>query len=297
MALSPAQKSRFFEDGYLVVENLIAPAALDELRRGYANLVLGRVPEFPERHVSRRSSTEVQDVEIPVPHGTHHHRNGTQVFPRGGELYRAQRRAPIEDPLDAINKVNMPSRYDDTFAATVRHPAIVDIIADLMGPNIKAYYDQVFAKPPYADANRYHQDSVFWAFFASNFQITCQLLLDDSTTENGCIRFIPGSHNYGLINWEHLPHMLTEEILAREVAVPLKAGDATFHHSLTLHCSGPNTTPRRRRGWSIHYVAAETPYIGTPAETERVKQLDCLDGLEPVNGWPLIRGRQFPGCV
>ena len=38
-----------------------------------------------------------------------------------------------EDPLDAINKVNVPSRYDDTFAAIVRHPAIVDIIADLMG--------------------------------------------------------------------------------------------------------------------------------------------------------------------
>ena len=91
--------------------------------------------------------------------------------------------------------------------------------------------------------------------------------------------------------------MLTEEILAREAAVPLQAGDATFHHSLTLHCSGPNTTPERRRGWSIHYVAAETPYIGTPTETEHVKQLDCLDGPEPVNGWPLIRGRQFPGCV
>ena len=67
--------------------------------------------------------------------------------------------------------------------------------------------------------------------------------------------------------------------------------------SLTLHCSGPNTTATRRRGWSIHYVSAQTRYIGTPEETEKVKKLDCLEGPEPINGWPLIRGRQFPGCV
>ena len=76
--------------------------------------------------------------------------------------------------------------------------------------------------------------------------------------------------------------------------MPLAAGDATFHHSLALHCSGPNTTPRRRRGWSIHYVSADTRYIGTPEETEHIKQLGCLVGPEPVNGWPLIRGRRVP---
>ena len=44
----------------------------------------------------------------------------------------------------------------------------------------------------------------------------------------------------------------------------------------------------------MHYVSADTRYIGTPEETERIKQLDCLVGQEPVNGWPLIRGKEFP---
>lgn len=295
--LSEDQKSAFFQEGYVIVRGLITGDEVKTLREHYSGLVLGRVPDFPDHHVSRRDPRQTRVPEAPSPHGERHHRRGTQVFPRGEELYEAQRDAPLEDPLDAVEKVNVPSRYDSAFDSVVRSAKIVDIVAQLMGPDIKLYYDQVFAKPPYARANRYHQDSVFWSFFASNFQITCQLLLDDSTAENGCVRFIPGSHDFGLVDWDHLPYVLTEDVLAREVHVPLSAGDATFHHSLTLHCSGPNTTALRRRGWSIHYVSARTRYIGTPAETERIRQLDCLTGAEPVNGWPLIRGREFPGCV
>ncbi len=297
MGLSEAQKSAFFQDGYVVIRNLISPDELTILREHYANLVLGGMPDFPERHISRHNPEQSPPSEACISHGQWHNRRGTQVFPQGEENYETERKTPVKDPLDAISKVNVPSRYNPVFDALVRSPKVVDIVAALLGPNIKLYYDQVFAKPPYARANRYHQDSVFWSFFASNFQVTCQLLLDDATVENGCVRFIPGSHNFGLVNWDHLPYMLTADVLAQEVSVPLRAGDATFHHSLALHCSGPNTTPHRRRGWSIHYVSADTRYIGTPEETKHIKQLGCLVGPEPVNGWPLIRGREFPGCV
>ncbi len=306
MALSAAQKTRFFEDGYIVVKNLISQDELQNLRRHYEDIVLGRVPDFPQRHISIRDvggradfgrAQKEGEPEAPTPQGPWHDRRGTQVYPSGEEAFAEERRAPVVDPLDAVLKVNVPSRCHPTFDGIVRHPKIVDKIADLMGPDIKLYFDQVFAKPPYARANRYHQDSVFWSFFASNFQITCQIMLDDATPENGCVRFIPGSLDFGLVGWDHLPYVLTEDVLAREAEVPLAAGDATFHHSLTLHCSGPNTTSHRRRGWSIHYVAADTRYIGTPAETEHIKEIGCLVGPEPVNGWPLIRGREFLGCV
>ena len=296
MALTQEQKTRFFEDGYIAVKELLTAQELETLHNHYADLALGRVPDFPEGNISHHTPEAAQGAEPSTPHGSRHDRRDTQVYPRG-EVSGAERRTPVEDPLDTIRHLNLPSYYDSAFEAVVRSPRIVDIIESLMGPDIKLYYDQVFAKPPYATANRYHQDSVFWAFFASNFQVTCQILLDDATAENGCVRFIPGSHNFGLVNWDHLPYMLTEDVLAQEVAVPLKAGDATFHHSLALHCSGPNTTPYRRRGWSIHYVSSDTRYIGTPEETERLKERGCLVGPEPVNGWPLIRGREFPGCV
>lgn len=306
MALSETEKTRFFEDGYIVVKDLITQDELETLCQHYEDIVLSRVPAFPEQNITIRDvegrgeygrAHGAQALEEPVLQGSGHNRRGTQVYPRGEEAYEEQRRGPVKDPVDAVMRINMLSRNHTAFDAFVRHPKIVDIIADLMGPDIKLYYDQVFAKPPYDRANRYHQDSVFWPFFASNFQITCQVLLDDATLENGCVRFIPGSLNFGLVNWDHLPYMLTEEVLAREVAVPLEAGDATFHHSLTLHCSGPNTTGHRRRGWSLHYASARTRYIGTPEETERLKTTGCLVGPEPTNGWPLIRGRQYPGCI
>ena len=296
MTLTKEQKNQFFQDGYIVVKELLTTDELETLRNHYADLALGRVPDYPEGNVSHHTPGTAQAAEPPTPHGSRHDRRGTQVYPKG-EVTAPEDRTPVEDPLDTVSHLNLPSYHHSVFNAFVRSPKIVDIIESLMGPDIKLYYDQVFAKPPYAKANRYHQDSIFWAFFASNFQVTCQVLLDDATVENGCVRFIPGSHHFGLVNWDHLPYMLTEDVLAQEVAVPLKAGDATFHHSLALHCSGPNTTPYRRRGWSIHYVSSDTRYIGTPEETERLKQRGCLVGPEPVNGWPLIRGREFPGCV
>jgi ectoine hydroxylase-related dioxygenase (phytanoyl-CoA dioxygenase family) len=100
-----------------------------------------------------------------------------------------------------------------------------------------------------------------------------------------------------LVDWEYLPNLLTEEVLARETPVPLRAGDAVFHHSLTLHCSGPNLTPARRWGWAMHYVAAETRYIGKPEEDAHLWEIGALERPDPRNGFPLMQGREFPGCV
>ncbi|NKB65752.1 MAG: hypothetical protein GKR89_01705 [Candidatus Latescibacteria bacterium] len=290
MVLSPEQRSRFFSDGFIAVENLISPDELATLQGHYTDLATNRIAPAPQRDPS-------PEPEAAVGHGPHHQRRGTQIFPSGEENFAAQRREADANPLDTVSRINNLSHTHPAFEQMARHPKIVAIVAELMGPDIKLYYDQIFGKPPYDRANRYHQDSVFWGFFASNFQITCQLMLDDSTLENGCIRFIPGSLEYGLIDWDHLPYMLSSEILQQEVAAPLKAGGATFHHSLTLHCSGPNTTAHRRRGWSLHYASAKTRYIGTPEETARIKELGCLIGPEPVNGWPLISGREYPHCI
>ena len=85
MGLSEAQKNLFFRDGYIVIKNLISPDEIETLREHYANLVLGGVPDFPERHVSRHNPQQAQTLETPTPHGKAHNRRGTQVFPKGEE--------------------------------------------------------------------------------------------------------------------------------------------------------------------------------------------------------------------
>jgi hypothetical protein len=234
LALSSEQKASFFSDGYIVVRNLLSAEEIKTLCSRYEALATGQVGEYPEEQVSIRDvhgrapfgrvSAETAKEE-PVSQGPRHNRRGTQVYPTGEEHFTEQRKAPVKDPVDAVHKLNLPSRFDKQFDAFARSPKIVDIIEDLMGPNIKLYYDQVFSKPPYAPANRYHQDSVFWRFFASNFQITCQILLDPATAQNGCVRVIPGSQNFGLVDWDHSPALLTEDLLENEVELPLQPGD------------------------------------------------------------------------
>lgn len=61
----------------------------------------------------------------------------------------------------------------------------------------------------------------------------------------------------------------------------LKAGGCRFHHGHLLHCSYPNLSDKRRRGYATHYVSARCRYVGP----------------EQNPTFPLIRGRAFPGLL
>ena len=58
-------------------------------------------------------------------------------------------------------------------------------------------YDQILAKRPHSEDAifAWHQDMAYWPPFTSDISAaTCWLALTDSTEENGCMRFVPGSH-------------------------------------------------------------------------------------------------------
>ena len=114
------------------------------------------------------------------------------------------------------------------------------------------------AKPP-------HQDSAYWKEIDPPDIVTCWMALDDSTEGNGCMRFIPGSHKKGVIEHKHLEDYRVEDKnieYENEVAVSLKAGSCTFHHSLTMHRTDPNTSPNSRIGLTVAYMSAQSKYVG-----------------------------------
>jgi ectoine hydroxylase-related dioxygenase (phytanoyl-CoA dioxygenase family) len=129
----------------------------------------------------------------------------------------------------------------------------------------------------------WHQDAQAWPFFVPHNHVSCWVALDDATLENGCMRVIKGSHQFGIIERTRIPNFLTSEEMANEAAVPLPAGSCMFHHGLTLHSSHANKSPYRRRGLALHYIQSRTRYIGGEGD--------------PPNNWMLIRGQEFPGCV
>lgn len=118
----------------------------------------------------------------------------------------------------------------------------------------------------------WHQDEAYWDPALVYRAIGSWLPLDDATIENGCMSFIPGSHANEVLPHRHVGddpnvHALFTEPdpadTARAVPVPVPAGGAVFHHSRTLHSSGPNVTDKVRRAyaneWQLAPVKAEAP--------------------------------------
>jgi ectoine hydroxylase-related dioxygenase (phytanoyl-CoA dioxygenase family) len=245
----------FERDGFVAVHHVLTAAEVAELRERTEQIILGQVP-FPEQYIQIEPSI------------------------RRGEV-------TVENRLNAVRKMWELTRHDPVFARYARHPGIVSVVEELLGPDIKLYADQMLLKPPFhGSAKPYHQDSPYWPIDPPAL-VTCWMALDDATTTNGCMRFLPGSHQLGALPHYHLegPHLVPEGYetfdTSHEVAVELKAGSCTFHHSLTLHQTSPNTSPYPRRGMTWAYMSARSRYTGPPPQPE----------------FPLIRGRAYPDCV
>ena len=155
----------------------------------------------------------------------------------------------------------------------------------LLGPDLKIYLDQTLCKPPrVGSAKPPHQDSAYWVNIDPPNLVICWIALDDATEENGCMRFVPGSHMLGVIVHKHLEDFRVEDEdfdYSKEVCVSLKAGGCSFHHSLALHRTDTNVSDEPRIGLPVAYMAATSKYIGKPPKPDFV----------------LIAGKGFEGCV
>lgn len=126
----------------------------------------------------------------------------------------------------------------------------------LEGP-VRFWHDQLFCKPAgHGGVVAWHQDYSYWTRTKPMQHLTCWIGLDDSTTENGCLNYVPGSHRWPLLpttdlasNMEAIRSVMTPEQLGEFKPVPceMKAGQASFHHPLMLHGSYENRSDRPRR--------------------------------------------------
>jgi ectoine hydroxylase-related dioxygenase (phytanoyl-CoA dioxygenase family) len=158
-------------------------------------------------------------------------------------------------------------RLDPIFHTIIAKPAIVDIAEALMGTgNIRLYHDQALFKPAFHGGEvPWHQDNGYWNLEPAT-AVSCWLTLDDVTPDNGCMWVIPGSHLHGDASHEQAGASESLKTIAVDastaVPLPMPAGCAMFHHCRTLHHTLPNLTPRQRRAFAIHYMAAETTQKG-----------------------------------
>jgi hypothetical protein len=147
----------------------------------------------------------------------------------------------------------------------VRHPAILDAVESVLGPDILCWQTSFFIKEA-QDAGfvTWHQDSTYWGL-SEPAVASAWLALSPSTLESGAMRVMPGTHK-----WDQLAHtdsfdeknLLTrgqavdaEIDESRAVDLVLEPGEFSLHHVRLVHASEPNRSDDRRIGLAIRYVA------------------------------------------
>ena len=143
------------------------------------------------------------------------------------------------------------------------HPAFTVPASQLLDGAVRFWHDQLFCKPArHGGGVAWHQDYSYWTRTKPLAHLTCWIALDDSTRVNGCVHYVPGSHRWDLLpitglagDMEAVRTVLTpEQDRQFEGAVPveLNAGEASFHHALTMHGSYENSTDGPRRALVIN---------------------------------------------
>jgi hypothetical protein len=211
----------------------------------------------------------------------HYREDGLIVSPeRLPEELLARMRGALDRLLDSRREIppeslicpHLPygTAHDETAAqewlALCTHPLILDKVEQLIGPDLVLWGSQVFCKP--AETGRevpWHQDGQYWPIRPL---ATCSawIALDDVDAENGCMRFIPGSHRSGSIYAHRVSEreniVLNQEVdpahfdegSARDDA--LRAGEFSLHDVFLIHGSRANRSKRRRAGFVIRYMPA-----------------------------------------
>ena len=164
--------------------------------------------------------------------------------------------------------IHFPHKLSAVMRDAVAHPAIVDVLRDLIGPDVKAMQSMLFTKGEGKPGQAWHQDEYFIP--TRDRSLTAAwIALDDATVDNGCLWVVPGSQRDGVIYpaREHDDERFDASVEAYgfphddgdAIAVELTAGSVLFFDGYLLHRSLPNTgRAGMRRALVNHYMSAQS---------------------------------------
>ena len=231
--LGTAQVEHFHREGYVVVEGVVTGAALDEIR--------AVTDEFFCR------ARELDASDGPIDLSPDHTRERPQV-----------------------RRIIDPDRHHPVYEAATRMPEVLDVVCDLLGPDIRFDHSKLNCKPPAGGVPiEWHQD---WAFYpqTNDSMLALSLMLDDCDLENGPLLVIPGSHKGP--TWDHhyegrfigaIDPATADFDESSAVALVGPAGSVAIHHVRTVHGSADSISGRQRRLLNMNYATTATwPLLG-----------------------------------
>jgi ectoine hydroxylase-related dioxygenase (phytanoyl-CoA dioxygenase family) len=215
----------------------------------------------------------------------------------GNEFFYEFHSNESSDPQTILFHALGAWRVSKGFHDVLWNPRFLVAASQLMGNQpVRFWHDQLFYKPAKkGGVVAWHQDYSYWTRTKPVAHLTCWCALDDATIENGCLQYIRGSHRWGLLPKPVIAGELQgirdflnpeqQEQFDHPVFAPVKAGEAIFHHPLTLHGSGENKSDRPRRAFVINVFSD-----GVISDSDE----PLLEGVPVIPKGEKMQGRFFP---
>lgn len=243
-----AQQIEFFQnEGYLLVKGLFSAAEVENFKAHFEEI---RLRENP---------------------ASGHWNNGLDIETES-------------DPLKTYPRIMQPHRRDQESLNWLTDERIRASMTAMLGKEPYAVQTMFYFKPPGARGQALHQDQ-YYLRVQPGTCVAAWMAVDDCDVENGCLRIVPGSHDWPLlclteadteISFTDVTVPLPED--ATELPIEMEAGDVLFFNGQIVHGSLPNkTTDRFRRSLIGHYIVGEAEQVyqwyhpvlrmdGTPVE-------------------------------
>lgn len=232
--LTPQQIAQYHEEGYTVLPGFLPRSAVDA--------ILGEIEALT-------SSATV----------AHHDAARLEMEPNQGPEGKKVRR------------VYEPCTYYPRFRARSESSDLLDVIEQLIGPNLVFHLSKINMKPAIlGSVVEWHQDLTYYPLTNTD-SVTVLLYLEDTDASNGCLQVIPRAHQRVM---DHtlkgiFQGRVTEPVdPSKAVFLEAKAGSAILMHCLTPHSSAPNLSSKSRTTLIMSYRAADAFPIHLNVRTE-----------------------------
>lgn len=261
-AVTKEQKIFYKENGYIIIRNNIPHNLIDELIQRFVDIC------------NERTDSDVAIVMKDI--------SLSKKGAKGEYL---------------INKVH-DFPYDEILSKYITCNEILDIIEDLIGPNISAVNSMLINKPPNAEEDcsihPLHQDLNYFPFRPADKIIGTWTAMEHVDQNNGCLYVVPGSHKGPLYKHMYpdgtkkkLYHGIQDKDNLPKTFAIMEKGDTIFFHPLMLHGSGPNRTQGFRKAISAHYASNDCHFIDVKGTLQEDIGKELEDLIKRKRNWHL----------
>lgn len=197
-----------------------------------------------------------------------------------------------EEILSRYVAIHFPHKLSSLIHGILHHRSVVEVLTQLIGPNVKCMQSMLFVKGPGKAGQSWHQDE-YYIPTRDKSLAGAWIAIDDATVENGCLWIIPGRHGHILrriptLSDEYADKDMVDVRGLERAALPMevKSGDVVFFNGYTLHSSRRNKTSDRFRIALVnHYMSAESmlPWDrdGSLPPTEDLRDIVLVAGKDP----------------